>query len=52
MDSGTQTQGAVILSQCRMVDLVERSAKRIETAPIYIIQEALGELQAAIDLEE
>jgi mRNA interferase ChpB len=51
MGSGTKTQGAVILSQCRMVDLAERSAKRIETAPVFVVAEALAKLQAALDPE-
>ena len=52
MGSGTQTQGAVIVSQCRMVDLSERAAKRIESAPLHVVEEALAKLQAALDLEE
>ena len=51
MGSGTETQGAVILSQCRMVDMSERSAKRIESAPSFIVEEALAKLQAALDPE-
>jgi mRNA interferase ChpB len=49
--SGTQTQGAIVLSQCRMVDLAARSAKRIETAPAFVVEEALAKLQAALDPE-
>jgi mRNA interferase ChpB len=52
MGSGTQTQGAVIVSQCRMVDLAERTVKRIEAAPTFIVEEALAKLQAALDPEE
>jgi mRNA interferase ChpB len=51
MGSGTQTQGAIVLSQCRMVDLAARSAKRIETAPAFVVEEALAKLQAALDPE-
>lgn len=51
MGSGTETQGAVILSQCRMVDMLERSAKRIESAPSVVVEEALAKLQAALDPE-
>ena len=49
MGSGTKTQGAVVLSQCRMVDLLARAAKHIETVPAFVIEEALAKLQAAID---
>lgn len=49
--SGTQTQGAIVVSQCRMLDLQARSAKRIEGVPVFIIEEALAKLQAVIDPE-
>ena len=49
MGCGTQTQGVAVLSQCRMVDFLARSAKRIESAPAFVIEEALAKLQAAID---
>lgn len=52
MGTGTKTQGAVIVSQCRMLDLSERAAKRIETAPAFVVEEALAKLQAALDPEE
>ena len=50
MGCGTQTQGAVVLSQCRMIDWTVREAKRIETVPLAVIEEALAKLQAAIEL--
>lgn len=49
--TGTKTQGAVVISQCRMIDLKARAAKRIETAPPVVIEEALAKLQAAVDSE-
>lgn len=49
MGTGTKTQGAVVISQCRMVDLEARAAKRLETVPQGVIEEALAKLQAAID---
>ena len=49
--SGTKTQGAVVLSQCRMLDLGARAAKRIESAPAFVVEEALSKLQAALDPE-
>jgi mRNA interferase ChpB len=51
MGSGTKTQGAAVVSQCRMLDLQERQAKRIEAAPDFVIDEALAKLQAAVDPE-
>ncbi|MFI4940649.1 MAG: type II toxin-antitoxin system PemK/MazF family toxin [Burkholderiales bacterium] len=52
MGCGTKTQGAIILSQCRMVDLAKRSAKRIEAVPPFVVEEALAKLQAALDPED
>jgi hypothetical protein len=34
-----------------MIDLEARAAKRIETVPQVVIEEALAKLQAAIDTE-
>ncbi len=46
---GSQTQGAVVLSQCRMIDLAACGAKRVESVPPEVLEEALAKLQAAID---
>jgi mRNA interferase ChpB len=46
--SGTQTQGAIILNQCKMLDLSARAAKLIERAPADVIEEALAKLQAIV----
>lgn len=51
MGTGTKTQGAAVISQCRMIDLEARAAKRIEAVPQVVIEEALAKLQAAIDSE-
>lgn len=51
MGTGTQTQGAVVLSQCRMIDYAERGAKHVESVPSYVIEEALAKFQAALDPE-
>jgi mRNA interferase ChpB len=48
MGSGTQTQGAIILNQCKMLDLSARAAKLIERAPSDVIEEALAKLQAIV----
>ncbi len=49
MGSGTATQGAAIISQCRVLDLQARGAKKIESSPVHIVEEALAKLQAMID---
>jgi mRNA interferase ChpB len=46
MGSGTQTQGAAVISQCRVLDWQTRQAKRIETVPLEIMEEALAKLEA------
>ena len=51
MGTGTKTQGAAVVSQCRMLDLQARSAKLIETVPAEMIDEALAKFQAAIEPE-
>src|SRR6218665_120224 len=51
MGTGTETQGAVVLSQCRMIDYIERGARHVESVPSYVIEEALAKLQAALDPE-
>jgi len=50
MGAGTQTQGAAVVSQCRMIDIEARGGVRIETVPAFIIEEALAKLQAAIEI--
>ena len=46
MASGTKTQGVVLVSAIRVVDLVERGASVIEKAPDYVVQDALMRLAA------
>jgi mRNA interferase ChpB len=46
MGAGTQTQGAAVISQCRVLDWQARHAKRIETVPVEVIDEALAKLEA------
>jgi mRNA interferase ChpB len=47
--SGTQIQGAVLVSAIRMLDLEARGARRIERAPDSVIDDALARLQAILD---
>ena len=47
--SGTTTQGVALVNQIRMLDLQARGAKRIETAPEFVVEDALARLRAIID---
>lgn len=47
--SGTKTQGVALVNQVRMLDLEARGAKRVETAPEFVIEDALARLRAIID---
>lgn len=47
--SGTKTQGAALINQVRMLDLEARNAKRIESVPDFVIDDALARLQAILD---
>lgn len=51
MGSGTKTQGAAVVNQCRTVDIAARDVRRVERVPVEVIEEALAKLQAAIDSE-
>jgi mRNA interferase ChpB len=46
MGSGSKTQGAAVISQCRVLDWQARQAKRMETVPVEVLQEALAKLEA------
>jgi mRNA interferase ChpB len=46
MGSGKATQGAVVVSQCRVLDLAARGAKRVETVPADVLDECLAKLEA------
>jgi mRNA interferase ChpB len=47
--SGTVTQGVALLNQVRMLDLEARAAKRLESAPEYVVEDALARLRAITD---
>jgi len=47
--SGTKTQGVALVNQIRMLDLEARGAKKIESAPDFVINDALARLQAITD---
>jgi mRNA interferase ChpB len=47
--AGTKTQGVALVNQIRMLDLEARKAKRIETAPEFVVDDALARLRAITD---
>ena len=47
--SGTKTQGVALVNQIRMLDLEARGAKRVETAPEFVVDDALARLRAITD---
>jgi mRNA interferase ChpB len=44
--SGTKTQGVALVNHVRMLDLEARGAKRLETAPEFVVEDALARLRA------
>ena len=46
--TGCKTQGAVLINKVRMMDLQARQAKKIETVPDYVLEEAVGRLCALL----
>ena len=46
MGSGTATQGAVVVSQCRVLDLAARGSKRVEAVPLEVLDECLAKFEA------
>ena len=49
MGSGSATQGAAVVSQCRVLDLAARGARKIEAASGEVVAEALAKLQAMVE---
>jgi mRNA interferase ChpB len=47
--SGTDTQGVALVNMVRTLDLKARGARRIERAPVEVVDDALARLQAIID---
>lgn len=47
--AGTKTQGVALVTQIRMLDLEARKAKRVETVPEYVVEDALARLRAITD---
>lgn len=49
MGSGTQTQGVVLVNAVRTLDLQAQGAKKIETAPAAVVEDALAKLRTITD---
>jgi mRNA interferase ChpB len=47
--SGTKTQGVALVNQIRLLDLEARGATRVETAPEFVVEDALARLRAITD---
>lgn len=47
--TGTKTQGVALVNQIRMLDLEVRKAKRVETVPEFVVEDALARLRAITD---
>ena len=49
MGSGTATQGVVMCNQPRMIDLVARRAKKVETVAENVIEDVLARIAALLE---
>ena len=49
MGAGTVTQGVVLCDQTRTVDARARSFKRVEKAPVSLVQEALDAVRSILE---
>ena len=47
--ANTKTQGVALVNQIRILDWEARKAKRVETAPGFVVEDALARLCAIID---
>lgn len=47
--AGTETQGVILTNQIRSVDLEARGAKRVESVPEVVIEDALARVQVLFD---
>lgn len=47
--AGTRTQGVAVVNMARMVDLEARAARRVETAPDVVVNDALARLAAILE---
>ena len=49
MGTGTQTQGVVLCDQTRTVDARARSYRKIEKAPMAVVEEAIDAVRAILE---
>jgi mRNA interferase ChpB len=49
MSSGTKTKGFVLCDQTRTVDARARAWRRIEKAPLAVVEEALDAVRAILE---
>lgn len=47
--TGMDTQGVVLVNMIRSIDLITRGAKKIESAPQVVVDDALARLQAILE---
>ncbi|PVX85687.1 type II toxin-antitoxin system ChpB family toxin [Paraburkholderia unamae] len=47
--SETETQGVALVNMVRMLDLEGRGARKIECAPVEVVEDALARLQTIIE---
>jgi mRNA interferase ChpB len=47
--SGTETQGVALVNMIRAMDLAARGTKKIETAPDFVVEDALARLRAILE---
>jgi len=47
--SGTETQGVALVNMIRTLDLTARGAKKVETAPDFVVDDALARLRAILE---
>ena len=47
--SGTETQGVALVNMIRTMDLDARGARKIESAPDFVVEDALARLRAILD---
>ena len=49
MGSGAETQGVVLVNAVRMLDLEQRGARKVETAPGALVEEVLARLRTILE---
>jgi len=49
MGAGTQTTGVVLCSQPRALDVIARGGRKLETVPVWVMEEVLAKLAAILE---